>query len=89
MAKNALTPENARHYWAETSRLMWLVLALWFVLGLGLHVFSDSLNKVVILGFPLGFYMAGQGALIGFVVVIFWYTRRQNGIDEDFNLSED
>jgi putative solute:sodium symporter small subunit len=89
MARDALTPENARRYWQETSRLMWIVLAIWFLLGLGLHAFSDTLNKVVILGFPLGFYLAAQGALIGFVVVIFWYTRRQNAIDEDFNLSED
>ena len=89
MARDALTPENARRYWHETSRLMWIVLALWFLLGLGLHGFSDTLNKVVILGFPLGYWLAGQGSLVGFVVVIFWYTRRQNHIDEDFNLSED
>lgn len=89
MARHPLTPETARRYWHETSRLMWLVLALWGLLGLGLHVFSDNLNKLVILGFPLGFWLAGQGALIGFVVVIFWYTHRQNAIDEEFHLSED
>lgn len=89
MAKNALTPENARRYWTETSRLMALVLILWFILGLGLPALSPALDKETVLGFPLGFYMTAQGALIGFVVLVFWYTRRQNRIDEDFDLSED
>lgn len=86
---HAITPEKARLYWRETSRLMWIVLALWAVLALGLHLFADSLNQIVVLGFPLGYYLAAQGALVGFVVLAFWYTRRQNHIDEDFQMSED
>ena len=89
MARQPMTPDKARRYWLETSHLMWIVLGVWFVLGIGIHVFADTLNAVVILGFPLGYYMAAQGSLIGFVVLIFWYTRRQNTIDEDFHVSED
>jgi putative solute:sodium symporter small subunit len=33
--------------------------------------------------------MAAQGSLIGFVLLIFWYARRQNQIDEDCHLAED
>jgi putative solute:sodium symporter small subunit len=43
----------------------------------------------VILGFPLGFYMAAQGSLIVFVVLIFWFAHRQNRIDAEFGVAED
>ena len=38
----------------------------------------QQLNNIVILGFPLGFYMAAQGSLIVFVVMLFWFARKQN-----------
>jgi putative solute:sodium symporter small subunit len=47
------------------------------------------MNNIVILGFPLGFYMAAQGSLIVFVVLIFWFAARQNAIDEEFGVAED
>jgi putative solute:sodium symporter small subunit len=51
-------------------------------------MFAPSLNKVVILGFPLGFYMAAQGSLIAFVIMLFWFARRQNQIDEEHGMAE-
>ena len=48
-----------------------------------------ALNNVVILGFPLGYYMAAQGSLIVFVILIFWFASRQNAIDEEFGVAED
>ncbi|MBW7851113.1 MAG: DUF4212 domain-containing protein [Rhodospirillales bacterium] len=89
MAKQSLTPERAREYWSKTSTLMWTVLAIWFVFGFLIHAFVTSLNTIVIGGFPLGFYMAAQGSLIVFVIIIFWYAMRQNRIDEDFGVTED
>jgi putative solute:sodium symporter small subunit len=42
----------------------------------------------VILGFPLGFYMAAQGSLIVFVILIFWFSSKQNQIDEEYGVAE-
>lgn len=89
MVREPLTPERSRRYWLKTSRLMWTVLVLWALLGLGIPFFADLLNQVIIFGFPLGYYLAAQGCLIAFVIVIFWYGRRQNAIDEDFQVAED
>ncbi len=49
------------------------------------------LNKIVIpiLGFPLGFYMAAQGSLIVFVVMLFVFARQQDKIDREFGVAED
>lgn len=84
-----ITQERARQYWSKTSTLMVTVLVIWFLASFVIHFFAPSLNQITFLGFPLGFYMAAQGSLIVFVVLIFWYASRQNRIDEDFGLAED
>ncbi|WP_180280431.1 DUF4212 domain-containing protein [Azospirillum oleiclasticum] len=88
--KNAeITPEKAQAYWAKTSALMWTMLGIWFAFSFLVHVFAPSLNTIHVLGFPLGFYMAAQGSLIVFVVALFWFARKQNQIDEDFDVAEE
>ena len=69
---------------------MWTTLAIWFFFGFVVHFFVTPLNQIVILGFPLGFYMAAQGSLlIAFVILIFWFAYRQNKIDEECGVEED
>ena len=79
--------DRERH-WEKTRNLMFVVLGLWFFFSFVIHFFVVQLNAIVILGFPLGFYMAGQGSLIAFVVMLFWFARRQNRIDEEFDVHE-
>jgi putative solute:sodium symporter small subunit len=76
-------------HWGRTRSLMWTTLAIWFFFGFVVHFFVHPLNQIVILGFPLGFYMAAQGSLIAFVVLIFWFAYRQNKIDEEFGVEEE
>jgi putative solute:sodium symporter small subunit len=76
-------------YWNDTSRLMWTALALWLFFGYIVHMFVNVLNKIVIFGFPLGFYMAAQGSLIAFVVILFWFARKQDQIDTKHGVAED
>jgi putative solute:sodium symporter small subunit len=85
----ALTPAQRDAYWKETSRLMWIILALWFIFSFVIPGFAIQLNKIVIAGFPLGFYMAAQGSLISYVVLCFWYASAQNKIDEKYGVAED
>lgn len=88
MAKE-LTAEKRIEYWAKTSKLMWIIMFWWFVFSFGVHFFAVQLNSIVILGFPLGFYMAAQGSLIAFVVLCFWNASAQNRIDEEYGVAED
>jgi putative solute:sodium symporter small subunit len=76
-------------YWRRTSHLMWTMFALWLFFSFFIHFFVDALNKVVILGFPLGFYMAAQGSLIAFVVMLFIFARKQDSIDREEGVAED
>ena len=45
--------------------------------------------NIPILGFPLGFYMAAQGSLIVFVVMLFMFAKQQDKIDREFGMAED
>ena len=82
-------PDRAVEHWHRTRNLMWVALAIWFVFSFGIHFFARPLNEITFIGFPLGFYMAAQGSLIVFVVLIFWFAHKQNQIDEDAGLAED
>jgi putative solute:sodium symporter small subunit len=63
-------------------------VAIWFVAGLLVHLGAPILNKVRFLGFPLGFYIAAQGSLIVFVLLLVVYVLRQDRIDRDFGMDE-
>ena len=78
-------------YWNKTRRLMFIMLGLWAFFGYIIHMFVVPLNKIVIpiLGFPLGFYMAAQGSLIVFVVMLFMFARQQHKIDSEHGVAED
>ena len=81
--------ENGDRYWARTSTLMWIMFALWLFFSFGVHYFVGTLNQITFLGFPLGFYMAAQGSLIVFVVMLFLFAKRQDTIDREEGVAED
>ena len=84
-----ITPEVRAAHWAKTKTLTIITLVIWFIFSFGVHWFADNLNAYSFIGFPLGFYMAAQGSLIVFVLLIFWLSYRQGKIDEEFNVAEE
>jgi putative solute:sodium symporter small subunit len=65
------------------------MVGLWVFFGFVIHMFSNALNKIVILGFPLGFYMAAQGSLIVFVIMLFWFASAQDKVDRRYGFAEE
>jgi len=49
------------------------------------HWFGNSLNSG---SFPGGYFMAGMGSQIAFVVLIFWFVTKQGQIDDEHGVSE-
>jgi putative solute:sodium symporter small subunit len=76
-------------HWERTRRLMFITLTIWFIFSFVVHWFADGLNSMSFMGFPLGYYMAAQGSLAVFVVLIFWFSWAQNKIDHDCGVAED
>jgi putative solute:sodium symporter small subunit len=80
---------NEVAWWNKTWSMMIVALAIWAFFSFVIHFFAAQLNGIVILGFPLGFYMAAQGSLIAFVVLLFWFARAQDAVDREFGVAED
>ena len=76
-------------YWAENKRLTVITLLIWAAVSFGATFFVEALNGIELFGFPLGYYMGAQGALIVFVLLIFNYSAMMNKIDHKYNLHEE
>ncbi len=83
-----ISEEARRGHWEKTRNLTFIVLAIWFVFAFVVHWFANTLNGASFLGFPLGYYMAVQGSLAIFVVLIFFQNWRQDKIDDEFGVGE-
>lgn len=84
-----MSTSSREGHWEATRNLMFFMLGLWVFFGFVIHMFVIPLNNIRILGFPLGFYMAAQGSLIAFVIMLFWFAKKQNRIDEEHGVAED
>ncbi len=73
-------------YWKRTRGLMLAVLAFCVALTWGVCLLAPQFDQLVVLGFPLGFYMTAQGLPVLFVVILFWLAHRQNAIDEEHEM---
>ncbi|MBM3568752.1 MAG: DUF4212 domain-containing protein [Alphaproteobacteria bacterium] len=87
--KNPLSKEQFAEYWRRTSNLMWTLMIIWAIFGYVVPFFAAELNRIVIFGFPLGFYFGAQGSLIVFVVICFWNAFAQDKIDDEFGVSDE
>lgn len=76
-------------YWRRNVRLVATLLAIWalvaYVLGI---LLVEPLNNLTVGGFPLGFWVAQQGSIIVFVLLILVYVLRMDKLDDEFGVSE-
>ena len=85
-----MTPTSARRsYWRRTRTLTALLIAVWFVVTFGVGYFARELAEIRFLGWPLSFYLAAQGALILYVVIVWIYAWRMRALDEAFGVREE
>ncbi|MEM8770145.1 MAG: DUF4212 domain-containing protein [Pseudomonadota bacterium] len=81
---------RAARYWRENVKLLCILLSIWFAVSFGAGIlFVDVLNRIMLGGFPLGFWFAQQGSIIVFVVLIFVYAARMKQIEKRFGVGDD
>lgn len=81
--------ENLRKYWRRNLLYLTILLLFWFIISYGCGIiFVDELNEIRIGGFKLGFWFAQQGAIYGFILIIFIYTILMNRLDKKYDLDE-
>ncbi|WP_228384465.1 DUF4212 domain-containing protein [Rhodocyclus gracilis] len=81
------TTRNAR-YWRRNMIVTAMLLLLWFLVTFVASYFARELNGVTFLGFPLGFYMGAQGALVVYVFIVWFYAYYMNRLDREYGVEE-
>lgn len=85
-----LSPEQRATYWRYNVRLTAALLVVWFVVTFLLGgLFASALNELVVLGFPLGYYVAAQGSIVVFLVETVVYAKLMNAKDLEYGIREE
>jgi len=81
---------TAKHkeYWRRNLNLTAVLLAIWFVVTFVMAWYARPLAEINFFGWPFSFYMAAQGSLIVYVVLIYVYAKRMRKLDLEYNVDE-
>ncbi len=77
-----------KQYWRKNLRLTGTLLAVWFVVTFVIGWYARDLQSITFLGFPLSFYMAAQGALVVYVLLVGYYAYCMGKLDIEYGVQE-
>lgn len=91
---NDLKSQNAlnsrKTYWLKNKALIRNLLVVWAVVSLGLSILLvQPLNTFKLGRVPFGFWMAQQGSIYVFVVLIFVYATQMDKLDRKYGNGSD
>jgi len=76
-------------YWAANIRIIVVCLAIWFIASFGMGILlRPALSDIKIGGADLGFWMAQNGSIYVFMILIFVYARMMNRLDREHGVEE-
>jgi len=79
--------ENRAAYWRATKRLTLYLLLVWFLVSFGAGIlFREALDNFSIGGAPLGFWMAQNGAIYVFVLLIIIYCIQMTRLERRYGI---
>ncbi|RZS58620.1 putative solute:sodium symporter small subunit [Sphaerotilus mobilis] len=61
---------NQRRYWRGVVRWTWLGLAGWLLVTCAVSWFAGTFNRWTVAGTPAGFWLAAQGAIVAYLLII-------------------
>ncbi|HSM20980.1 MAG TPA: DUF4212 domain-containing protein [Rubrivivax sp.] len=65
---------SGHRFWLQTRRLTVGLLVVWLAVSLLVPWFARDLNHWQAFGFPLGFWLAAEGALLVYLAIIVAYV---------------
>ncbi len=75
-------------YWRKNLRMTALLLSIWFVATFVVIYFARELATINFFGWPFSFYMAAQGSLIIYVLIIGFYAMYMKKLDIEHGVDE-
>ena len=79
--------QKHQEYWRKNLNLTLVLLVIWFVATFVMAFFARELS-FNFFGWPFSFYMAAQGSLIIYILIIWYYARAMKRLDEEFDVAE-
>ena len=80
--------EVHRDYWRKNLRITAFLLTIWFVVTFVMAFYARELATINFFGWPLSFYMAAQGSLIIYVLIIGFYAMYMRKLDLEHGVDE-
>jgi len=80
--------DRQNRYWRKNLKVTGILLTLWFVVTFVMVYFAAELN-FTFFGWPFSFWVAGQGALVVYLVIIGFYAHYMKRLDREFRVDED
>ncbi len=81
--------DDAKNYWRSNLTLVAVLLSVWAIAGFGLSIFFiESANQIKIGSVGFGFWMAQQGSIFVFVVLVLVYALAMDRIDRKHKLND-
>jgi putative solute:sodium symporter small subunit len=80
--------DRHREYWSKNLRLTAILLVIWFVVTFVVGYMARDMFSFNFFGWPFAFWMGAQGALIVYCVIIWYYARYMNKLDEEYGVAE-
>jgi putative solute:sodium symporter small subunit len=77
-----------REYWHRNLKITAVLLAIWFIVTFVMGWFARPLAEINFFGWPLSFYMAAQGSLIIYVVILYYYAKKMRQLDVEYGVDE-
>ena len=80
-----MNKDQEKKYWNENLKYLTILLSIWFLVSFAFGILLvEQLNRVKFFGFKLGFWLAQQGSIYVFVILIFVYIRLMNRLDKKY-----
>ncbi|NET01966.1 MAG: DUF4212 domain-containing protein [Sphaerospermopsis sp. SIO1G2] len=81
--------QQRRAYWRANTALIRNLLIVWALVSLIFSILLvEQLNTIQFFGVPFGFWMAQQGSILTFVVLIFIYALQMDKLDKKYNIKK-
>lgn len=84
-----MTDSSKKRYWRANLKVVVILLSIWFLVAYGLSIFFiESMNLISIGHLGLGFWMAQQGSIYIFVVLVLIYALVMDRLDRKYKVSD-
>ena len=80
--------ENHQRYWQKNLRITAILLAIWFFVTYVIGYAARDLN-FTFFGWPFSFWVASQGSLVVYVIIIWFYASYMNKLDQEHGVAEE